>query len=102
MKKNFLYAAAMTLCMSFAATACSDDNNDNGGNTGGSNVEEIDITAENASNWYAYMSEVARLLNRDASDLYDYWNVEYNNSGHSYAEIFKNHNVSGSVRAADH
>ena len=48
MKKNFLYAAAMTLCMSFAATACSDDNNDNGGNTGGSNVEEIDITAENA------------------------------------------------------
>ena len=94
MKKNFLYAAAMTLCMSFAATACSDDNNDTGGNTGGSNVEEIDITAENASNWYAYMSEVARLLNRDASDLYDYWNVEYNNSGHSYAEIFKNHNVS--------
>ena len=100
MKKNFLYAAAMTLCMSFAATACSDDNNDNGGNTGGSNVEEIDITAENASNWYAYMSEVARLLDRDASDLYDYWNVEYNNSGHSYAEIFKNHNVSGYFQTA--
>ena len=100
MKKNFLYAAAMTLCMSFAATACSDDNNDNGGNTGGSNVEEIDITTENASNWYAYMSEVARLLNRDASDLYDYWNVEYNNSGHSYAEIFKNHNVSGYFQTA--
>ena len=81
MKKTVLYAAAMTLCLGFAATACSDDNNDNGGNTGGSNVEEIDITAENASNWYAYMSEVARLLNRDASDLYDSWNVEYNTSG---------------------
>ena len=46
------------------------------------------------------MSEVARLLDRDASDLYDYWNVEYNNSGHSYAEIFKNHNVSGYFQTA--
>ena len=93
MKKNFLYAAALTLCMSFAATACSDDENGgNGGNTGGSTVEEIDITSENASNWYAYMSEVARLLNRDASDLYAYWSEDYNNSGQSYADIFKNHN----------
>ena len=69
MKKNFLYAAAMTLCMSFAATACSDDNNGGNGGNGGNSVEEIDITTENASNWYAYMSEVARLLDRDASDL---------------------------------
>ena len=100
MKKNFLYAAAMTLCMSFAATACSDDNNGGNGGNGGNSVEEIDITTENASNWYAYMTEVARLLDRDASDLYDYWNVEYNNSGHSYAEIFKNHNVSGYFQTA--
>ena len=101
MKKTFLYAAAMTLCLGFAATACSDDDNTgNGGNTGGSTVEEIDITAENASNWYAYMGEVARLLDRDASDLYSYWSGEYNNSGHSYAEIFKNHNVSGYFQTA--
>ena len=92
MKKTFLYAAAMTLCLGFAATACSDDDNTgNGGNTGGSTVEEIDITAENASNWYAYMGEVARLLDRDASDLYSYWSEEYNNSPDCRP-----------VRAADH
>ena len=94
MKKNFLYAAALTLCMSF------DENGGNGGNTGGSTVEEIDITSENAANWYVYMTEVARRLHQDATDLYNYWNTEYNNSGHSYADIFKNHNVSGYFQTA--
>ena len=42
----------------------------------------------NAASWGNYMKQVALLLKKDASDLYDYWNKEYKN-GKSFATMFK-------------
>ena len=45
-------------------------------------------TSANAKSWGNYMKQVAYLLKKDATDLYNYWTVEYKN-GKSYAELFK-------------
>ncbi len=42
----------------------------------------------NAASWANYMVQVAALLKKDASDLYDYWTKEYKN-GKSFATMFK-------------
>lgn len=84
MKKNFFYAAALAMGLTFSVTACSDDD------TPKEDVANIDYTSENATSWNNYMKAVVTLLRKDASDLYEYWDVSYK-GGASYAETFKNH-----------
>ena len=92
MKKYFLYVAACMLSLGGMMSACSDDDDPSNGNGNGA-VEEIDITKDNASNWYSYMINVANLLKEDATTLYNDWKTSYN-GGESYASIFINHNNS--------
>lgn len=92
MKKYFLYVAAFMLSLGGMMSACSDDDDLTKGNGNGA-VEEINITKDNAANWYSYMINVANLLKEDATTLYDDWNTGYK-GGASYASIFKSHNNS--------
>lgn len=86
MKKNFFYAAALAMGLTFSVTACSDDDTPKEP----VDVANIDYTSENATSWNNYMKAVVTLLRKDASDLYKYWAVSYKD-GASYAETFKNH-----------
>ena len=86
MKKNFFYAAALAMGLTFSVTACSDDDTPKEP----VDVANIDYTSENATSWNNYMKAVVTLLRKDASDLYEYWDVSYK-GGASYAETFKNH-----------
>lgn len=53
---------------------------------------DIVYTSDNAASWGNYMLQVAYLLRQDASDLYGYWNDDYNGNG-SYADQFKAYNI---------
>ena len=86
MKKNFFYAAALAMGLTFSMTACSNEDTP----TEPIDAANIDYTSENATSWNNYMKAVVTLLLRDASDLYEYWNDSYK-GGESYAETFKNH-----------
>ena len=86
MKKNFFYAAALAMGLTFSVTACSDDDTPKEP----VDVANIDYTSENATSWNNYMMAVATLLCKDASDLYRYWAKSYA-GGVSYAETFKKH-----------
>lgn len=86
MKKNFFYAAALAMGLTFSMTACSDDDTP----TEPIDAANIDYTSENATSWNNYMKAVVTLLRKDASDLYGYWATSYK-GGESYAETFKNH-----------
>ncbi len=92
MKKifNYVMMSAVVMALSFGATACSSDSDDNKK----SNTDaEIDITDPNnldyssayAEQWANYMTTVSGLLKTDAQSLYDAWK-------NGYADIFKNHN----------
>lgn len=83
-KKNLFYLAALSLCMMFSMSSCS-DNDDPGINE---DPAELDYTADNAEAWGNYMYNVAMLLNQDATNLYNYWIVDYDGDG-PYATIFK-------------
>ena len=94
MRKNFFQAAALMLglaCTGFMATACSDDDN-NGGNEGTEfdQAANLDYTAENSANWLAYSVRVAKLLEQDATTLYNSWETGYD-GGAPFKEIFKAH-----------
>lgn len=86
MKKNFFYAAALAMGLTFSVTACSDDDTPKEP----VDVANIDYTSENATSWNNYMKAVVTLLRKDASDLYGYWAGSYE-GGVSYAETFKKH-----------
>lgn len=86
MKKNFFYAAALAMGLTFSVTACSDDDTPKEP----VDVANIDYTSENATSWNNYMKAVVTLLRKDASELYEYWAVSYK-GGASYAETFRNH-----------
>lgn len=83
-KKNLFYLAALSLCMTFSMSSCSD--NDDPGIS--EDPAELDYTADNAEAWGNYMYNVAMLLNQDATNLYNYWIVDYDGDG-PYATIFK-------------
>ncbi len=92
MKKifNYVMMSAVVMALSFSATACSSDDDNNKGKEAD---QEIDITDPNnldynsayAEQWANYMNTVSGLLKSDAQSLYDAWN-------NGYANIFKNHN----------
>ena len=86
MKKKFFYSALFLMGMAFTgftAASCSDDN-DNTGNGPGTNpgtegnggldaAANLDYNAENAASWRNYSLQVAKLLQKDATTLYDSW-----------------------------
>lgn len=86
MEKRFFSFASLLLGAALTFSACSDDD------TPDPNVvppsEDLDYTAENASAWGSYMYNTALLLNQDATDLYNYWTVDYEGAG-PYATQFK-------------
>ena len=86
MKKNFFYAAALAMGLTFSMTACSNEDTP----TEPTDAANIDYTSENATSWNNYMKAVVTLLRKDASDLYGYWATSYK-GGESYAVTFKNH-----------
>ena len=61
MKKYFLYVAACMLSLGGMMSACSDGDDPSNGNGNGA-VEEINITKDNASNWYSYMINVLSII----------------------------------------
>lgn len=93
MKKNFFYAAALAMGLTFSMTACSNEDTP----TEPTDAANIDYTSENATSWNNYMKAVVTLLRKDASDLYGYWATSYK-GGESYAVTFKNHGAPLTVR----
>lgn len=83
MKKVFFYALMMAFGLSFGLTSCSSDDNDE------VDAVDLDYTSENASAWGNYMKNVAALLNEDSQKLYSAWNGTYENTGKSFATLFK-------------
>lgn len=77
-KKNLFYLAALSLCMTFTMGACSDNDDPKPDVT---TPADLDYTTENASAWGNYMYNVALLLDKDATDLYNYWSVDYDGKG---------------------
>lgn len=96
MRKNLLTMALIAIgtCLSF--TACSDSDENSGGNEEAAN---IDITAENQQKWAAYMDVVAQKLLADSKTLLDDWSKSYN-GGKSYADIFKSHDGASGFNSA--
>lgn len=54
--------------------------------------DNVDYNSGNSTAWGNYMAVVGNLLKTDATTLYNYWTVSYR-GGKSYAEQFKNHEV---------
>ncbi len=54
------------------------------------NNADIVYNSANAASWANYMYQVAYLLKKDATDLYNYWTVSYKN-GKSFADMFLSH-----------
>lgn len=90
MKKNLFLASLLSVGLAFSAVSC--DSNDDP--TPEVPATDVDYTAENASAWGNYMKNVGRLLNTDSENLYNAWAVNYNNTGKTYAELFKSHDAS--------
>lgn len=104
-KQIFKALSVMVGCAALVFTSCSDDDKKTTSST--SNVSEIlaqidaadqlEYNSSNATNWQAYMKQIANLLQTDADKLYSEWSVSYNGGSTSYAEEFKNAGVSSSV-----
>ena len=75
----------------FTATSCNDD--EDGGN-GGNEFDEaanLNYTPENAASWRNYSLQVAKLLQRDATTLYDSWETSFQ-GGDAFKKTFTEHN----------
>ena len=94
MKKKFLYSALFLMGMAFTgftATSCNDD--EDGGN-GGNEFDEaanLNYTPENAASWRNYSLQVAKLLQKDATTLYDSWETSFQ-GGDAFKKTFTEHN----------
>ena len=67
MKKSFFYVAALMLGLTFTATSCSNDDDNE------VSAADIDYNSENAASWHNYMKNVGRLLQTDATNLQAAW-----------------------------
>ncbi len=95
--KKYLFAASV-LALSLGFTACSDDDDNNGTETGmpeGTSdsrvvIEDnnIDVTTDNIDAWGKYSSAVAQLLEYDAAELEYSWVTSYK-EGDPFATTFK-------------
>lgn len=94
MKFRFLLQGAALACASAVAlTACSDSNEPNNGKNDVDDSANIEYNEKNAASWGNYMAQVSNLLSKDATDLYNAWNVSYQ-GGKPFAQSFKEHNSS--------
>ena len=61
---------------------------------GGTSTEAktLDYTSANAQSWGNYMIQVARLLQQDATKLYDSWTKSYE-GGKAYKDLFLSHDI---------
>lgn len=101
MKKKFFYSALFLMGMAFTgftAASCSDDDNtgDGDGSGTGSNsgfdaAANLDYNAENAASWRNYSRQVAILLKKDATTLYDSWETSFQ-GGEAFKKTFTEHN----------
>ena len=87
-KKDFFYSAFLALSMVFTMGACSNEDDPTPTPGGETDPYDLNYTANNASAWGNYMYQTALLLNQDATDLYNYWTVDYEGTG-PYATRFK-------------
>ena len=87
-KKDFFYSAFLALSMVFTMGACSNEDDPTPTPDGETDPYDLNYTANNASAWGNYMYQTALLLNQDATDLYNYWTVDYEGTG-PYATRFK-------------
>ncbi len=89
MKKTYLLGSLFALVFAFfGATSCSD--NDSSDPYSGDSAE-LNYNSGNAKAWGNYMKNVAILLNNDAANLHSQWTSNYNNTGTSFADLFKAH-----------
>jgi hypothetical protein len=61
---------------------------------GGTSTEaaDLDYTAANARSWGNYMVQVGKLLEEDATALYNAWTVSYE-GGSAYKDLFLSHEI---------
>ncbi len=62
----------------------------NGGTS--TDAANLDYTAANAQSWGNYMVQVGKLLQQDATELYNAWTVSYE-SGKAYKDLFLSHDI---------
>ncbi|MCC8070548.1 MAG: peptidase M75 [Bacteroidales bacterium] len=101
MKKFLIFCVAALSMMAMPACSSSDDPDPNNNDNGQTTVEskDLDYTSDNAKSWGNYMVQVASLLKKDATQLYQAWAVSYN-GGNSYADQFKNQEATAGYSSA--
>ena len=62
----------------------------NGGTS--TDAADLDYTAANAQSWGNYMVQVGKLLQQDATDLYNAWIISYE-GGKAYKDLFLSHDI---------
>lgn len=102
MKKKALVLGTVAMSL-LTLSACGDDNKNENTETQReqelaiiNQIDEednVDYNSGNSTAWSNYMAVVGNLLKTDATTLYNYWTVSYR-GGKSYAEQFKNHEIS--------
>lgn len=94
MKKTSLWALALGLGVLTFSACSSDDKNEpltppeQGGNEESQDSFNIEYNSKNATSWCNYMTQVASLLEADATTLYNNWEASFEN-GKAYKDYFK-------------
>ena len=97
MKKKFFYSALFLMGMAFTSlttASCSDDDGNNGGPKPDEKFDaaaNLNYTPENAASWRNYSLQVAKLLQKDATTLYDSWETSFQ-GGEAFKKTFIEHN----------
>ena len=94
MKKKFLYSALFLMGMAFTGFTAASCNDDEDGGNGGNEFDEaanLNYTPENAASWRNYSLQVAKLLQKDATTLYDSWETSFQ-GGDAFKKTFTEHN----------
>ncbi|MCQ2269195.1 MAG: peptidase M75 [Bacteroidaceae bacterium] len=94
MKKTSLWALTLVLGVLTFSACSSDDKNEpltppeQGGNEESQDSFNIEYNSKNATSWCNYMTQVASLLEADATTLYNNWEASFEN-GKAYKDYFK-------------
>lgn len=94
MKKKFFYSALFLMGMAFTGFTAASCNDDEDGGNGGNEFDEaanLNYSPENAASWRNYSLQVAKLLQTDATTLYDSWETSFQ-GGDAFKKTFTEHN----------